>query len=361
MSEVRVPSVLVNSLAEGVSSVRVPSMFVAPLVGGFSSVRVPNMFVEPLVDGYSSVRLSLVGVQALFPVTEVPPVPTVAFPGFGNSASNPSIPAALDPFNSKLPGLSIEVRKVPLFNTKVHESSSLNETRTSYSEWPRWGFELSYEFLEDRTGAESSLKTIMGFFTDMQGSFMTWLFKDPDDYLVENGFMGEADAVTTRFYFRRYLGVRGEPVGVVDQANTIAVYRSIEEPRTVPSTPGPYTITVTNAAAFEQDLGVLGFTRVSGAPDEDQYSVNENTGVYTFNAANGGDVVTISYRYALDPSLYTVETNYIVFDSAPVDGSISADFQFFYVCRFLEDQMEFDKFADKLWSLQTCEFKSVLT
>lgn len=335
-------------------------MFAEPLVGGFSAPRVSSILVEPLIDGYSRPRLSNIGIQALFPAVEEPVIPTTPFPGFGNSTSNPAIPAALDPFNTKLPGLSIEVMKRPNFNTKIDVSSSGNEVRTSYTEWPRWTFELSYEFLEDRTGAESSLKTIMGFFTDQQGSFGSWLFKDPDDYAVSNGEMGEADGVTTRFYFRRYLGQRGEPVGTVDQANAITVFRTYTENDTVPAS-GPFTITVANASTFVEDLGVAGYTRVTGSPDSGQYSVDELTGVYTFNGGQANDSVEITYRYSVDPLDYTLGHNYIVFDSAPLSGTISASFQFFYVCRFLEDEMDFEKFADKLWSLQTCEFRSILT
>lgn len=291
-------------------------------------------------------------------------IPTTPFPGFGNSSINPAIPAALDPFNTKLPGLSIQVNKTPTFNTKVDVASTGNEVRTSYTEWPRWNFELSYEFLEDRTGAQSSLKTIMGFFTDCQGSFQAWLFKDPDDYAVQNGLMGEADGVTTRFYFRRYLGQRGEPVGTVDAVNSIVVFRTLEEAGAIPGV-GPYEITVANAAAFVEDLGVVGvggpLTRVTSAPAVDEYSVDELTGVYTFNAANASDPVDITYRYTIDPAAYTLEHNYIVFLSAPLSGTISASFQFYYVCRFMEDEMDFEKFADKLWSLQTCEFRSILT
>lgn len=290
-------------------------------------------------------------------------IPTIPFPGFGNSSINPILPAALDPFNTKLPGLSIEVMKRPNFNTKIDVASSGNEVRTSYTNWPRWNFELSYEFLEDRTGAESSLKTIMGFFTDQQGSFGSWLFKDPDDYLVTNGEMGAADGTTTRFYFRRYLGVRGEPVGTIDGANTVTVFRSFGQSVTIPAV-GPFTITVSNAATFVEDLGVEGtspFTRVTGAPALNQYSVNLTTGVYTFNSGNASNPITITYRYSINPADYDLEHNYLVFDSAPASGTISASFQFYYVCRFMEDEMDFEKFADKLWSLQTCEFRSILT
>lgn len=292
MSNIRVTYTILQPVTVGLSSIRLSFAFAQSVIDGYSAIRLSNILVEPLIDGYSKVRANYQIVQALFPHFEEPPMPTTPFPGFGNSATNPAVPAALDPFDSPLPGLSIEVIKRPMFSTKINESSAGNEIRTSFMDWPRWEFELSYEFLEDRTGAESSLKTIMGFFVDQQGSFGSWLFKDPDDYLVANGLMGVADGVTTEFYFRRYLGTRGEPVGQVDQSNDIEVYLD----------------------------GVL---------------------------VNSAD--------------YTVYQNRIVFVTAPVSGDVTANFQFFYVCRFLEDQMEFDKFADKLWSLQTCEFKSILT
>jgi hypothetical protein len=46
----------------------------------------------------------------------------------------------------------------------------------------------------------------------------------------------------------------------------------------------------------------------------------------------------------------------------PASGlAITADFDFWYVCRFAEDKAEFNKFADKLWDLQKLDFKSVIS
>ena len=214
------------------------------------------------------------------------------FPGHGNSTRQPWVPAAKDPFDTPLPGLSVEVMKKPMFLGNEYQSANGMEIRVSYSEWPRWEFELSYEFLEDKSGAQSSLKSIIGFFVDVQGSFLPWLFKDPDDYLVTAGVLGEADGVSDTFYFRRYLGRRGEPVGMVDTDNNVTLFLD----------------------------GVL-----------------------------------------IDPSDYTVIKNKAVFDTPPSSGVITGDFQFFFVCRFLENEMEFEKFADSWWNLQTCSFKSVIT
>ena len=167
------------------------------------------------------------------------------------------------------------------------------EVSNSLAEYPRWDFTLEYEFLEDRTGANSSLKTILGFFLSQRGAGGRWLFKDPDDYLVEGGDIATADGVTTEFPFLRNLGGFPEKIGQIDTANDIVLYAD----------------------------GVI-----------------------------------------IDPSDYTITLpNLVVFDSAPADGvELTADFQFFFVCRFVEDEMDFEKFSDKLWSLQECNFRSII-
>jgi len=74
------------------------------------------------------------------------------------------------------------------------------------------------------------------------------------------------------------------------------------EPTTVPAV-STYTITVTNAAHFNDDLGVyyaatgLPFTRVTTATTAGQYAVNPTTGVYTFSSADANAPVLISYTW----------------------------------------------------------------
>lgn len=292
MTEIRLSYSLTQPLTGGYSSIRMNLTLVQAAVDGYSKVRLNNLIPQPLTDGYSQIRCAAYLCQALFPVAEELPVSTNPFPGFGNSTSDPSVPAAKDPFNSALPGLSFSVHKKPAFKTKITEAASGNEVRTAMMQYPRWEFELNYEFLEDSSGAESSLKTIMGFFLARQGSYDSWLFKDPDDYTVTGGYCGEADGVTTEFPFCRTLGEFHEKVGQVDTANPINVYVD----------------------------GVL-----------------------------------------VDPADYTVTLpNLIVFDSAPTSGDVTADFQFFFACRFSEDEMDFEKFMDKLWSLQQCTFRSII-
>jgi hypothetical protein len=81
------------------------------------------------------------------------------------------------------------------------------------------------------------------------------------------------------------------------------------EDDTVPAAPGPYTVTVQTPAGgtFSKNLGVfykatgLPLKLTTGAPNQGQYSVAG--GIYTFNAADAGAALSISY-------LYTVSAGY---------------------------------------------------
>jgi hypothetical protein len=87
--------------------------------------------------------------------------------------------------------------------------------------------------------------------------------------------------------------------GLTSSAGGLTVATS--ESGTVPST--PYQVTVTNAATFVDDLGVVfsttavRLTRVASAPAAGQYSVVVATGVYTFNSTDTAKGVLISYSY----------------------------------------------------------------
>lgn len=82
-------------------------------------------------------------------------------------------------------------------------------------------------------------------------------------------------------------------------STTGLVAPSIAEPHVIPTT--PFTVTVTNSATFDMDLGVVNLasgvimTEVASSPATGQYSVS--AGVYTFAAADTGANVQISYSY----------------------------------------------------------------
>jgi hypothetical protein len=60
------------------------------------------------------------------------------------------------------------------------------------------------------------------------------------------------------------------------------------------------------------------------------------------------------------PSGWKVSGNVITFDAAPASGVvISADFSYGFLCRFLEDTLDFEEFMDNLWSLKSLKFRQV--
>ncbi len=92
---------------------------------------------------------------------------------------------------------------------------------------------------------------------------------------------------------------------------------SEDEAGTIPAAGGPYTISVTDAATWTDDLGVF-FTATglplkkvaTGAtPAKGQYKVA--SGIYTFAAADAGLAVLINYAYTMAATLNAVQTTYI--------------------------------------------------
>lgn len=83
------------------------------------------------------------------------------------------------------------------------------------------------------------------------------------------------------------------------------------EPQNIPANPGPYTVTVANAATYNDDLGVRytsgvgigsvsgNFQRVAAVSGPGQYSVNFTNGQYTFYSSDSSTAITISYTYTI--------------------------------------------------------------
>ena len=82
------------------------------------------------------------------------------------------------------------------------------------------------------------------------------------------------------------------------------------ESQKVPASPGPYTVTVANAASFWQDQGVTladgtALAPVAADPGPMQYVAPQwnvgPLGVYTLNAAQAGATLNFSYSYGAPP------------------------------------------------------------
>jgi hypothetical protein len=60
------------------------------------------------------------------------------------------------------------------------------------------------------------------------------------------------------------------------------------------------------------------------------------------------------------PGTYGTSGNQLVFLAAPSNGVvITADYSFFFLCRFIEDQHDYDQFMFNLWTLKSLKIRSV--
>lgn len=323
-------------------------------VGNVPHIRVKTTDVETAVGNYPNMRTAQCVVEELMEVLE-PRMSTVVFPGIDPATGLPAV----------LLGLAFDVKKSPQFSGKVVEHTSGAETATSYWQNPKWNYSVTFDYLPDYPKAvgDSDIRKMMGFFLAMNGRFQTWLFNDPDDNTVTAQYQYTFDGVTTQFYLVRAMGGYYEPIGQL-QTGTLTLWLQADEAKTIPATPGPYTVTVNHASTITSlpvtiKAGATTFTQVSGAPGVNQFS--QSGGTFTFNAANQNTAITINYQYQVDPSQYTFTSpNIIVMGTAPVANAImTATFNYYFVCRFLNDITEFNKFANKLWQLNQLDFRSV--
>ncbi len=197
-----------------------------------------------------------------------------------------------------LPGLAWSVTKSPTFQTRIQRAVSGRELRALDYPYPLWQFTLVFDFLRDNPAAGfDELRTLMGFFMLCQGAFGTFLFQDPSDYRVSGQQIGTGDTLRTVFQLQRTMGKTLPGDGFL-------------EPIVAPN--------VVNAIYFN---GIV--------QDPAGYSVDSMTGLVTF-------------------------------DIAPRSGLIiTADYSYYFRCRFVDDSYAFENFMFRLWQLKKLTFISV--
>jgi hypothetical protein len=78
------------------------------------------------------------------------------------------------------------------------------------------------------------------------------------------------------------------------------------------------------------------------------------TGIDTIDSVYINDVIQAPDTYGPDAT-----NTMLVFTTAPVAGNITADFHFYYRCRFLDDEMLYSQWARNLWEVKQVQFESV--
>lgn len=207
-----------------------------------------------------------------------------------------------------LPGLGFSVHKEPQFSTRIQRAVSGRELRVVDQPNPIWIFTLVFNFLRDQWYVRQAgglgvgydeLETLMGFFLGQQGSFTAFYFNDPTDNSRLAEPIATGDGSTVAFQL-----VRRMPAG---------------------------------AAAG------LGFTEPIIAP-------NTISAVYLNGVSQP------------NPGAWTSgSTGLITFTSAPGNGvAITADFTYYFLVRFHDDNADFENFLFQLWTLKQLKLQSVL-
>ena len=137
----------------------------------------------------------------------------------------------------------------------------------------------------------------MGFFMLCQGAFGTFLFRDPSDDRVAGQQIGVGNASTTVFQLQRSMG-------------TTLPGGGFQEPIVAPNM-----------------VSAVYLNGITQSPAS--YSVDPNTGLVTFATAPGSELI------------------------------ISADFSYYFRCRFITDSYTFENFMFRLWQLKQLTFISV--
>ncbi len=161
-----------------------------------------------------------------------------------------------------------------------------------------WLFTLSFAFLRDEPAAGfDELRTLIGFYMSCRGGYDAFLFRDPADCEITGQYLGIGDSSATVFQLQRTMGTKLPGGGFA-------------EPIVAPN----------NIHAIYFD-GII--------QNSANYTVDTGTGRITF----------------LQPP--------------PAGLVITADFSYWFRCRFLDDRSDFENFMYGLWQLKKLSFISV--
>jgi uncharacterized protein (TIGR02217 family) len=209
----------------------------------------------------------------------------------------------------KLRGRGWSVKETPQLSTRLAKHVSGRTVAVSLYKYPLYLFEIKCNGLTSASdpafsnlGAQS-LQAIEGFFLARAGGFDTFLFRKADATLnISDSW------------------VEGQQLGVGNGSNTVFTFLR-EVPLFAPQPP------------FIEPVG--------------QVEPN-GLNVYLNGTLQSASSYTLTWP------------NQVTFNSAPGAGVIvSADYAFYFVCRFAEDTLEFENFAKLLWKLGSVKLQTV--
>lgn len=245
-----------------------------------------------------------------------PPSEPVGLPlqhigGTGTIVSGSGINFYGVPVFPNLPGLTFDVVRAALWTTNLQENISKKQFAISYQQAPLYRWELSFDFLYSQIlqGFQPDFQQLLEFFNARLGRNRIFLYQDQDDFQVA-----------------------GQLIGIGDGARTVFP--------TVRSLPG-------------QDSGdqILAPNFDVAPPAPPGQVVNPTAGIKLNNVPTGTAIYS-PYGTATQGNL--------TFSPAPSFGVVvTADFWYYWPCRFEDDTMTFTKFVYAIYNNKKVAFRSV--
>ena len=198
-----------------------------------------------------------------------------------------------------LAGLGWPTTRATMFKTRKQENISGKEVRIADWSSPRYQWTLPFAFLRQGVGTFNANYTeysqLEGFFETLVGGWDSFLYQDADDNKVVGQLFGVGDGSTTAFQLQRAFGGAGCPILAPNLLQTFNVYLN--------------------------GIGTSAYTVT--------YWGQNLPGTVTFNTPPSGG------------------------------AQISADFSYYFPCRFDDDTMEFQKCLSFVYECKKVSFTSI--
>lgn len=274
---------------------RAPLVILEPLSLDSSSLRAPLITVDPLAEGSAAVRGGLITTEGLSE-------------GFRNLRAALFIIEALHPVDPE------GTVSTELFPGSLGSAASLPGLAFVFHKRPRFATQV-----QQAASGVSARNALM--------QYPIWEFEVTFEFLRSD--VNAEYQTLLGFYLARQGGF------------DTFLYKDADD----------YLVTGGTLGTADGVTTQFDFKRTIGTFAEKVGQVDNG---HTINVYANGVLKTAGVDYNV------VLPNHVVFVTAPAAGVvITADFQFFFNCRFQADMADFDKFAVNFWELQSLVFETV--